>query len=45
MVRPFGAAPLLDQACHMGEIFAELEAKLQRLALFEQGALEDMAPS
>jgi adenylate cyclase len=45
MVRPFGAAPLLEQACHMGDIFAELEAKLQRLAMFEKDAIEDMAPS
>lgn len=29
----------------MGDIFAELEAKLQRLAEFERGAIEGMAPS
>jgi adenylate cyclase len=29
----------------MGDIFSELEAKLKRLEQFEQGALEDMAPS
>jgi adenylate cyclase len=45
MVRPFGAAPLLEQACHMGEIFSELEAKLKRLEQFERGAMEEMAPS
>jgi adenylate cyclase len=45
MVRPFGAAPLLEQACHMGEIFTELEAKLKRLEQFERGAMEEMAPS
>ncbi|EMD66268.1 hypothetical protein COCSADRAFT_296563 [Bipolaris sorokiniana ND90Pr] len=44
-MRPFGSAPLLQQACHMGDIFAELEAKLQRLAEFERGAIEGMAPS
>jgi adenylate cyclase len=45
MVRPFGAAPLLEQACHMGDIFSELEAKLKRLEEFERGAIEGMAPS
>jgi adenylate cyclase len=29
----------------MGDIFAELDAKLKRLEEFEQGALEGMAPS
>ncbi|KAI2485941.1 PP2C multi-domain protein [Pyrenophora tritici-repentis] len=45
MIRPFGAAPLLQQACHMGDIFTELEAKLKRLEEFERGAMEGMAPS
>jgi adenylate cyclase len=45
MMRPFGSAPLLQQACHMGDIFAELEAKLKRLEQFEQEAMADMAPS
>jgi adenylate cyclase len=45
MMRPFGAAPLLDQACHMGDIFSELEAKLKRLEMFEKEAMIDMAPS
>jgi adenylate cyclase len=44
-MRPFGSAPLLQQACHMGDIFAELEAKLKRLEEFERGAIEGMAPS
>ncbi|KAL6156846.1 hypothetical protein ACJBU6_04432 [Exserohilum turcicum] len=45
LIRPFGAAPLLQQACHMGDIFTELEAKLKRLEEFERGAMEGMAPS
>ncbi|KAJ4352824.1 hypothetical protein N0V95_003932 [Ascochyta clinopodiicola] len=45
MMRPFGSAPLLQQACHMGDIFSELEAKLKRLEQFEQEAMADMAPS
>lgn len=45
MMRPFGSGTLLQQACHMGDIFAELEAKLKRLEQFEQAALVDMAPS
>jgi adenylate cyclase len=45
MMRPFGAAPLLDQACHMGDIFSALEAKLKRLEMFEKEAMIDMAPS
>ncbi|KAF3010796.1 cysteinyl-tRNA synthetase [Curvularia kusanoi] len=45
MMRPFGSGTLLQQACHMGDIFAELEAKLKRLEQFEQGAIADMAPS
>ena len=45
MVRPFGAAPLLEQACHMGDIFSELEAKLKRLEEFERGAIEGMPSS
>ncbi|KAF1916408.1 hypothetical protein BDU57DRAFT_450275 [Ampelomyces quisqualis] len=45
MMRPFSAAPLLDQACHMGDIFADLEAKLKRLEMFEREAIVDMAPS
>ncbi|KAI8938986.1 hypothetical protein NX059_004830 [Plenodomus lindquistii] len=44
-VRPFGSAPLLEQACAMGDIFAELEAKLKRLEQFEAEAMPDMAPS
>ncbi|KAL5113515.1 hypothetical protein ACEQ8H_008600 [Pleosporales sp. CAS-2024a] len=44
MIRPFGAAPLLQQACHMGDIFSELEEKLARLAMFERMAAKDMAP-
>ncbi|KAF1832424.1 PP2C-domain-containing protein [Decorospora gaudefroyi] len=44
-IRPFGAAPLLEQACHMGDIFAELDAKMKRLEEFERGAMEGMAPS
>jgi adenylate cyclase len=45
LVRPFNSAPLLQQACHMGEIFLELAAKLKRLDQFEQEAMADMAPS
>ena len=45
MVRPFGTAPLLEQACHMGDIFAELEGKLKKLKQFEDEAAIDMAPS
>ncbi|KAH8727810.1 hypothetical protein GQ44DRAFT_769873 [Phaeosphaeriaceae sp. PMI808] len=45
MMRPFGTAPLLEQACNMGDIFADLEAKLKRLEQFEKEALDDMAPS
>jgi adenylate cyclase len=45
MVRPFGAAPLLEQACHMGDIFAELEAKMKRLALLEREVAVDLAPA
>ncbi|KZM18346.1 Adenylate cyclase [Ascochyta rabiei] len=45
MMRPMGSAPLLQQACHMGDIFSELEAKLKRLEQFEQEAMADMAPS
>ncbi|KAJ4375234.1 hypothetical protein N0V83_002320 [Neocucurbitaria cava] len=44
-VRPFGSAPLLQQACHMGDIFAELDAKLKRLEQYEAEAMEGMAPS
>jgi adenylate cyclase len=44
-MRPFGAAPLLEQACHMGDIFTELDAKLKRLEEFEREAMEGMAPS
>jgi adenylate cyclase len=29
----------------MGDIFAELEAKLKRLEMFEREAIVDMAPS
>lgn len=29
----------------MGDIFAELEAKLKRLEEFERGTMEGMAPS
>jgi adenylate cyclase len=29
----------------MGDIFAELDAKLKRLEEFERGAMEGMAPS
>lgn len=29
----------------MGDIFAELDAKLKRLEEFEKGAIEGMAPS
>jgi adenylate cyclase len=45
LVKPFGSAPLLEQACHMGDIFSELTAKLKRLEEFERGAMEGMAPS
>ena len=45
MIRPFGSAPLLQNACHMGDIFSELEAKLKRLEEFEREAAVDMAPS
>jgi adenylate cyclase len=45
MIRPFGAAPLLEQACAMGDIFTELEAKLKRLEQFEKEAMDEMAPS
>lgn len=45
LMRPFGSAPLLENACHMGDIFQELEAKLKRLEQFEKEALDDMAPS
>lgn len=45
MIRPFGAAPLLQQACHMGDIFEELKAKLNRLEQYEAEAMEGMAPS
>ncbi|KAF1939581.1 PP2C-domain-containing protein [Clathrospora elynae] len=45
MIRPFGMVPMLEQACHMGDIFAELETKLKRLEEFEKGAMEGMAPS
>jgi adenylate cyclase len=44
-ILPFGSAPLLEQACHMDDIFAELDAKLKRLEEFERGAMEGMAPS
>ncbi len=44
-MRPFGSAPLLQQACPMGEIFGELATKLKRLEQFEQEAMADMAPS
>jgi len=44
-IRPFGSAPLLEQACAMDDIFAELEAKLKRLELFEAEAMATMAPS
>ncbi|KAH7080648.1 hypothetical protein FB567DRAFT_109406 [Paraphoma chrysanthemicola] len=45
LVRPFGTAPLLAQACHMGDIFSELEAKLKRLEQFEKESMDEMAPS
>jgi adenylate cyclase len=45
MVRPFGAAPLLEQACPMGEIFKELQGQLNRLKMFEEEAMDGMAPS
>jgi adenylate cyclase len=45
LIRPFGTAPLLEQACPMGDIFIELEAKLKRLNQFETEALDEMAPS
>ncbi|KAG9206444.1 cysteinyl-tRNA synthetase [Epicoccum nigrum] len=45
MMRPFGSGTLLQQACQMGDIFSELQAKLARLEQFEQGAITDMAPS
>ncbi|KAF1848276.1 PP2C-domain-containing protein [Cucurbitaria berberidis CBS 394.84] len=44
-IRPFGSAPLLEQACHMGDIFAELDEKLKRLEQYEAEAMEGMAPS
>ncbi|KAL6707819.1 hypothetical protein ACN47E_003719 [Coniothyrium glycines] len=44
-VRPFGTAPLLQKACAMDDIFAELDAKLKRLEQFEQESMIDMAPS
>lgn len=45
MMRPFGTVPLLEQACHMSDIFTELEAKLARLEQFEKESIVDMAPS
>lgn len=46
LVRPFGASePLLRNACEMGDIFAELKAKLDRLQEYEREGLEGMAPS
>jgi adenylate cyclase len=45
LVRPFNSGALLQQACHMGDIFLELTAKLKRLEQFEQEAMADMAPS
>lgn len=45
MMRPFGSGTFVQQACNMGDIFSELQAKLARLEQFEQGAIEDMAPS
>jgi adenylate cyclase len=45
LVRPFNSGSLLQQACHMGDIFLELTAKLKRLEQFEQETMADMAPS
>ncbi|KAF2878145.1 hypothetical protein BDV95DRAFT_600823 [Massariosphaeria phaeospora] len=38
MVRPFGSAPLLQQACPMGDIISELQASMQELQQYKDEA-------
>ena len=43
MVRPFGQAPLLEQACPMSDIIGELQAQLAELAQFKEEAAAQFA--
>jgi len=45
MVRPFGSSPMLEQACPMSDIFAELQNSMKELAAFKAEAEFPMAPS
>jgi adenylate cyclase len=45
MVQPFAAGNLLQQACPMSDIFAELASQLGELKILKENAAFEMAPS
>jgi adenylate cyclase len=43
MVRPFGQAPLLQQACPMSDIISDLQLQLAELQQFKEEAASQFA--